>query len=288
MHCMYSCFRNKWPQRIQFRVRPKRNMFGDASLACAVFYCALAFARGDINKTRLCLQYEIDDYNSSMIPLKTLSGVNRSVCFMECVRHQMVSPPCRAFHFRPVDGICELLPGDIPCMVDNTTPGTTYVHLSECESVAPWRAIKPDHSPIQWITNVEEAFYLRSPLGADRYVIRVLHKGMWLPGFRLLTATSNVAGPDGVRISCLSNIQYIKSSDPAPYQWIPFAVGDPVPVTAIVSGYWPNATPLYIVHMTSTNANGVLYSGYYNEESRLIRPNYGFRPGSLQILVKGE
>ena len=42
--------------------------------------------------------------------LSTLSGMTRSVCFLECVRHQLGHSPCRGFHFRPKEGVCELLP----------------------------------------------------------------------------------------------------------------------------------------------------------------------------------
>ena len=242
---------------------------------------------GNFNKKRLCLQYEMHDYNSSRIPLKKLSAVTRSACFVECVRHQQGSSPCQAFHFRQVDGICELLPRDITCMADNTTPGTTYVHLSECGSVAPWRRINPESGPLQWMANRHRfgTLGLPSPLGGYRYVIRVLHKGLWLPGFA--THKAYVTLPYGGRITCRSNIQYINSSKPTPYLWVPFAVGDPVPVGAIVAGYWPNCTPLYIIYWVAVEY-GSLYPDYYNAESLQIGSNGRFRLGSLRILVCRE
>ena len=256
-------------------------------LTFGVFGSALMlFVLGDVNKKRLCIQYEMDDYNSSMIPLKKLSAVTRSACFVECVRHQQGSSPCQAFHFRQAEGICELLTKDISCMAANVTPGTTYVHLSGCESVAPWRHINPGSDPLQWVTNRVGALSLRSQLGGYRFVVRVLHKGLWLPGYGV-SRRAHIARPDGRGITCHSNIQYINSSEPVPYRWVRFFVGDSVPAGAIVAGYWPNGTPLYIVYRATINA-GTLISGYYNAESRQIRPNMNFRPGSLRILVSRE
>ena len=258
-------------------------MFLDANMTCGVFLGVLVlFARGDYNKKRLCVQYEMDDYNSSMVPLKKMSGVTHSACFVECVRHQQGGSPCRAFHFRKAEGICELLPKDITCMADNTAPGTTYVHLSDCEAVAPWHGIKPSSGPLQWIAKKRGSLKLHSPLGGDRYVVRVLNKGIWLPGRARSEAITE--RPGGGRITCRSNIQYINSSKPVPYRWVRFTVGDRVPPSAIVAGYWPNGTPLYIVY-TATINDGARMPDYYNADSRQIGLNAKFRPGSLRILV---
>ena len=255
-------------------------------LSCGVFLGALVLlAKGDHTKMRLCIQYEMEDYNSSMIPLKKLSEVTRGACFVECLRHQQGSSPCRAFHFRQVQGICELLPHDVTCMAENMTPGTTYVHLSECDSVAPWRRINPDSGPLQWVADRDGALGFLGPFRRYRYVVRVLYKGMWLPGYA--TRTAKTARPDGGIITCRSNIQYINSSEPAPYRWVSFSVGDPVPDGAFVAGYWPNGTPLYIVYWVGVTYAGS-FSGYYNAESLQIGPNNAFRPGSLRILVESE
>ena len=217
-----------------------------------------------------------------LVPPKKLCKVTQSACFMECVRHQQGSSPCRAFHFRHAKGIYELLPKDITCMADNTTPGTTYVRLSDCESVAPWHRINPNPGPLQWIINRGAALRLRSPMGAYRYIIRVLHQGLWLPGYA--THQACTALPDGRRITCRANIQYINSSEPVPYRWVPFSVGDLVRDGAFIAGYWPNGTPLYIVYGARISF-GSLSPNYYNAESLRIGSNGSFRPGSLRILV---
>ena len=263
-------------------------MLYNANLLYAVLLGALiTLSMGLSHKTRLCLQYEIDDYNSTALPLKQIYGVDRGACLMECVRHQQGGSPGRAFQFRLVEGICELLPGDNDCMPDTTSPSTTYVHLSDCQSVAPWRRLNPSPGSWQWVTNpasLNDAIKVTSPLGAVRYVVRVLHKGMWLPGWEQYSR-ANVAGPDGVTFTCRSNIQYITFSDPAHRRWDSFGVGDRVPSAAIVGGYWPNGAPLYILRL-ATDPHSAVFAAYYDAETLEIMPRFNdIQLSSLKILV---
>ena len=156
-------------------------------LFCVVFWSALVMvAKGSSIKKRLCVQYKIRDFNVSMIALSTLSGMTRSVCFLECVRHQLGHSPCRGFHFRPKEGVCELLPEESVCMTGSVVLGTTYVHLSDCTFMATYHGINPGPGPLRWFTNLaiqKGVLHFQSALGAVRYVVRVLHKGMWLPGW---------------------------------------------------------------------------------------------------------
>ena len=266
-------------------------MLSATYLVCAVLLGELmSFTEGRFKKTRLCVQYEIDDYNSTMIPLKQISGVTRNACFIECVRYQQGISPCRAFHFQHSEGICELLSEDNNCMPDTNSPGTTYVHLSVCQSVAPWRRRNPSPGSWQWVTkpvSMSSTIKMTSPLGAVRYVVRVLHKGMWLPGWGE-HSRANVAGPDGVTFTCRPNIQYITFSDPAHRRWDSFVVGVPVPSAAIVAGYWPNGAPLYILRLARGRYSSV-YAAYYDAESFEIMPRFiGIKPASIQILVSVE
>ena len=259
-------------------------MLRDTSLLGAVLWSTLVvFTKGDSNKTRLCIEYEMDDYNSTMTPLKTLTGVTRAMCIAACAHHQQDISPCRSVHFRPTEDICELLPEAATCMVDNTTPGTTYVHLADCETVVPYRGIKPNPGPLQWVADSNGALSLTSPQGGVKYGVRVLHKGMWLVGYGS-TSDAHVAGPDGVTVTCTSNIQYIKAS--TSYRWVPFSVGDPVPTTAIVASQWPGGSPLYIIQV-ATIEFGTVYVAYYNAQCQKIRPLWltSFQPGSMEILV---
>ena len=263
-------------------------MLSNTYLAWAACWGALiSFTKGKFEKTRLCIQYEIDDYNSTLFPLKQISGVTRNACFIECVRYQRGISPCRAFHFRQSEGICELLPDDNDCMPDTTSPGTKYVHLSDCQSVPPWHRLNPSPGSWQWESNpvsLSDAIKVTSPLGAVRYVVRVLHKGMWLPGWEQYSR-ANVAGPDGVTFTCRANIQYITFSDPARRRWDSFVVGDPVPSAAIVAGYWPNGAPLYILRL-ATDPYSAVFAAYYDAESFEIMPRFNdIQPPSIKILV---
>ena len=264
-------------------------MFRAGLLFCVVFWSSLVMvAKGSSTKKRLCVQYEIHDFNVSMIALSTLSGMTQSVCFLECVRHQPGHSPCRGFHFRPKEGVCELLPEESVCMTGSVVLGTTYVHLSGCTFMATYYGINPGPGPLRWFTNLavqRGALHFQSPLGGIRYVVRVLHKGTWLPGWGTLFA-ARIAGPDGVQFICRSNIQFINSSDPVQYRWISFSVGDPVPTLAIVAGYWPNGTPLYIIQLTVSDV-GSIFPAYYNADSLQIRPTFpNLRPNVIRILVK--
>ena len=247
----------------------------------------LSFTQGRIHKTRLCIQYEIDDYVSSKNPLKQISGLTKGNCLMECVRHQQGSSPCRAFHFRQREATCELLPEERTCMSETTSPGTTYVHLSDCQSGAPWRRLNTSPGSWQWVTNpasLSDTVNLRSPLGAVRYVGRVLHKGMWLPAW-IQYSRANFAGVDGVTFKCKNAIQYLTFSDPAHYRWDSFLVGEPVPSAAVVAGYWPSGAPLYIIRL-ATNPHSSIFFAYYDAESSAIRPQFTqMQPTSLGILV---
>ena len=172
-------------------------------------------------------------------------------------------------------------------MPDTTSPGTTYVHLSDCQSVAPWRRRNPSPGSWQWVTNpdsMSNTIKVTSPLGAVRYVVRVLHKGMWLPGWEQYSK-ANVAGPDGVTFTCRSNIQFITFSDAAHYHWDSFFVGGTVPSMAIVAGYWPNDAPLYIIRL-ATDPNSAVFAAYYDAESFEIMPRFNdIQPSSIKILV---
>ena len=146
----------------------------------------------------------------------------------------------------------------------------------------------PGPGPLQWITDPATSsgtLLIRSPLGGIRYVVRVLHKGLWLPGWGTFFAT-RIAGPDGAQFVCRSNIQFINSSDKVPYHRVSFSVGDPVPALAIVTGYWPNGTPLYITQLVVSDASSISPT-YYNADSLQIRPMFSnVRPKDIRIFVR--
>ena len=88
------------------------------------------------------------------------------------------------FHFRPKEGICELLSEESACMAGNVVLDTTYGHLSHGTFMAPYRGINPGPGPLLWITDPATSsgtLLIRSPLGGIRYMVRVLHKSLRLP-----------------------------------------------------------------------------------------------------------
>ena len=248
-------------------------MFADSWLFILMLYVVLcSVAQGFFNKTRLCVQHEINDYNSSASPLQTINGTSRGRCFMECVRHQYTNSSCSAFQFQPKYGFCELLP-EVTCMAENVTPGTTFVGLSECRYSAPWQPAVPEDGNWQWVTDpptMDGTITERSPLGGWRYVTRVLHQGLYLPGSTKVSRFHS-AGPHRVEFTCESNIQYLIFDDPSHYNWEAFNVGDPIPYMAIIGGYWPEYTPLYILKVTTAQFNAI-YFVYYNEQTLELFP----------------
>lgn len=46
------------------------------------------------------------------------------------------------------------------------------------------------------------------------------------------------------------------------YTWVAFQLGDPVPERAVIGGYWPDSSPLYVVKHFDDHV------GYYNPRDR--------------------
>ena len=248
-------------------------MFTDTRLFVLMLHFVLySVTHGIFNKTRLCVQHEINDYNSSASPLQTINRTSRGRCFMECVRHQYTNSSCRAFQFQSKYGFCELLP-DVTCMAENVTPGISFIGLSECRFAAPRQQAVPEDGNWQWVTDpptMDGTITERSPSGGWRYVTRVLHQGLYLPG-STKGGRFQSAGPSRAPFSCNSNIQYLTFEDPSHFKWEPFNAGDAIPSTAIMGGYWPGYTPLYILRVIAPPRNAI-YFVYYNEETLEVLP----------------
>ena len=97
---------------------------------------------------------------------------------------------------------------------------------------------------------------------------------------------TRIAGPDGAQFVCGSNIQFINSSDPVPYHWVSFSVGDSVSALAIVTGNWPNGTPLYITQLVVSDASSISPADY-NADSLQIRLMFSnVRPKDIRLFVR--
>ena len=241
-----------------------------------------------MKKSRLCIEYEIDNYNSPALRCKTLYGMTKGECFMECARQQSRSCPCIAFQLHSRDGVCELL-NNPNCMTENETPGVTFVGLSTCRFIPPWQ---PTTSPNQslhwrWVTDpptMEGTISFQSLLGGVRYVTRGLHKGLYLPG-HCRSGLFRTWGPSDEVIKCWSNIQFLIFEDPSFYRWEIFRKGDPMPSTAIIGGYWRDGSPLYIVKVTAGPHNAI-HPLYYNADTLQVYPIYDDMNSEMGILVE--
>ena len=212
-------------------------------------------ANGVIKKSRLCIQYEIKDYKSSLARLKTLNGTSRGSCFMECVRQHF---GCRAFQFHPKDGLCELLP-EVKCMEEGTTAGTNLAGLSECKFLPFWLLTLPPNGNWRWVTD---------PPTLNKIIELVSRKGdavEWIVHCTkdcICQDTSSIHASfqqDPMVPNSFANPKYSTWY----YNWQPFRVGDAVPVSAIIGGYRLEGTPLYILKVLTGRVDTV-YTLYYN------------------------
>ena len=247
---------------------------GSRFFALVLYLELFTMVHGIFYKTRLCLQYEISNYNSSAIRLKVLKRTSRVGCFIACVRHQHAQSSCRAFQFHRKQGLCELLPEvDLTCMAEDVAQGITFVGLSECRFSPTLQSAIPENGTWRWVTDPPTkngTVSKKSPAGAVRYVTRVLHQGLYLPGFTHRKRFHS-AGLDRVPFTCKFNIQYLTFEDPSQYNWEPFQVGDPIPSMAIIGGYWSEYTPLYILKVTIAPSNAIFFA-YYNEQTFELLP----------------
>ena len=241
---------------------------------------------GVLEKARLCVQYEINDHNSSALRCDAFSSVSKIACFMECVRHQTCF--CSAFQFHSQHGFCEIL-GNEECMAKNKFRGVTFVGVSECKSTPLWQSTEPANGKWRWVIDPpgrQGAVEIASPLGRKRYVGRALHQGLFLPGYIMSPRlTLSTGRPSGGKLQCTSNIQFLIFENSSHYSWKNFYVGDPIPFTAIVGGYWTDGAPLYIVQ-TTQHPYGTLRSQSYNAKSLQIYPDdiQGIEP-KMKILI---
>ena len=244
-------------------------------------------AEDAMKKSRLCIEYEISNYNSPAPWCKTIGGMTKGDCFIECTRQQSRSCPCTAFQLHSRDGLCELLKNP-NCMTENETPGITFVGLSTCQFIPPWQAIAAPNQSLhwRWVTDpptMEATISFRSPLGGVRYVTRGLNKGLYLPGWGR-PGLFHAWGPSDENIKCRSNIQFLILKDPSFYRWEIFYKGDPIPSTAIIGGYWRDGSPLYIVKVTH-GPHDAIYPLYYNAKALQAYPIYHDMHSDMEILV---
>ena len=60
----------------------------------------------------------------------------------------------------------------------------------------------------------------------------------------------------GEIIKCREGFHVLTYAQPADYQWIKFSIGDDIPSSAVVGGYWRDGTPLYIICVKHQHLHG--------------------------------
>ena len=246
--------------------------------------CMSSVPEDAVKKVRMCMQYKINDYKSSARRCDAFTSVSMTACFMQCTRHQKCF--CKAFQFDSRDGLCEILEKE-ECMAENNTPGVVFVGVRKCQSIPPWKSTEPANGKWRWVTHPptrKGSVRLSSPGGAVRYVARAFHEGLFLAGYTI-NSRLTTGKPSGGHLLCESNIQFLIFEKLSDYRWKNFYVGDPIPSKAIVSGYWKDGAPLYIVR-SSERPYGTLKAHAYNAKSlRLFPRKYKNMAPEMKILI---
>ena len=224
----------------------------------------------------------VDNYRSDAIVLGAHVGVTQNQCLSQCVRNAL----CNAFNFQIDGGTCELLSSRLYCMSHKPTNGTMYVELNKCEQYFPRRAFLPPEGNWHWVSNTRKMVDA-VPINAVKYVSRVFERGMYLPGWWIKTTGFRVARPyDSSRTLCgKRNHGELLVFPPGTYRWSDFVAGSPVPVGAVIGGYWIDRSPLYIVMYKE---NGSACAGYYNAHTmKSSIACFGVKhPKEMKILVQ--
>ena len=136
------------------------------------------------------------------------------------------------------------------------------IKLSECQKTAPWKVITPAWRKLQWMepAAVGSRSIIAVRSGTKRKVARVLHEGMYLPGF-IKDGTFFASTMEDKMIKCSESFQFLTYQQLDDYMWMDFTVGNEVPLSAFVGGYWRDETPVYIV---SAKTGSAWKSGFYS------------------------
>ena len=142
------------------------------------------------------------------------------------------------------------------------------------ETAEPWVAMG----------DIAHAVEVSSPQGAIRRVGRLLYHGMYLPGYRQHNPAFTGL-PDGSKVNCTHNLFHHLIFDGSfGYQWISFYAGDIIPPNAVVSGYWPDNSALYVVYVTVGNNNKRI-PAYYNADPERVYSTFDVQSHMMHMLV---
>ena len=252
-------------------------------ISILTIYVLGSHATISMKKRRLCVDVVVDNYRSDAPVLGVHTGVKQNQCLSQCVRNIQ----CNAFHFRIDGGTCEHLSKRLYCMPQNLNSGTVYVELDKCEQYPPRRAFLPPEGNWHWRSNTQNLVD-GVHIGTNKYVSRVFERGVYLPGWwSRNTGVFRVARPyDSSKAICgIRNHDELLVLPPDTYWWSDFVVGSPVPVGAVIGGYWMDLSPLYIVKYKEAGIPCAGYNSVRTTKSSIYC--FGVKhPNETKILVE--
>ena len=264
-----------------------------------VTLCILAveenYANPIVFRRRLCVEYEIQDYQSIDEPLQIINDTEtRSLCMMQCVRNA----ECWAFNYHTDSGTCFVLPA-ASCMTPAGQHGYLFVHLSDCNMVPVREIRRPPDGGWRWVRTDSPASrndLIKLPGQHKRFVSRIFFDGFYVPGYYKLGKNGVLATPfrmvtpqDKLAVGCPHYAgEFLAFNDTSEYRFDPFPAGSPVPASAPAISAWHDGTPLYVNRKSFTGAPGYDLTGYYDpvSEKNYIYNNDVETPTSgVKILV---
>ena len=253
-------------------------------LLCSVMLVLVLVTASEHTKRRLCVEYAAKDYRWIGPSLANLYVSDQIHCMKQCALNQN----CWAFNYGHQQGLCELMRRRRDCMSIMEQPDFHFVHWISCDMVAPWRKLNPKDISWQWVdpsSSLNMSTLVSLSNTNSRYVSRVLYRGMFLPGWWQL-GKFRTAAPFGERVICENQYGQWLSFDSHRYMWLPLTAGQSIPTKAVIAGYWPDESPLYIIR--DEKSTGEYYSGYYNErnsKSFVRKQQQLWHPLNMEIMV---
>ena len=121
--------------------------------------------------------------------------------------------------------------------------------------------ITPTQGKLKWLEPGEVGSRKVFQITDTRQVARVLYQGTYLPGY-FLNKKDEYQGScmDGKWIICKAGVQVLTYDKEMDYSWVNFTIGEEVPSTAVVGGFWQDGSPLYIVQMNLREWKSGFYS----------------------------
>ena len=239
-------------------------------LTILLFFYQIIRANAVARKRRLCVDYEIQHYKSTDEPLQNYTYIRtRSLCMVQCVRHS----DCWAFNHHPDSATCILLPA-AGCMTLDGQHGYLYIHLSDCHMLPVKEIHRHSDGGWRWVRTNSPASrndLIKLPGQTIRYVSRVYHDGLYLPGWYHPAADTPfraVSIEDNQVVKCPPESgEFLAFNNTWDYRWQSFLAGDRLPNNAAAITYLRNGTPLYFVKKSFPGTPGYDLTGFYDPVS---------------------